>query len=169
MKTDTIPLPPWQAIIARVIAFRSSNEDADIDYDQLVGEELDTEGVAELMLIFTEINTAAWVAKKAMTNELARRMAAEERTSLEVAGTLVTWKPKKGDPKVTDTAGFWEYMKANPDLLEAAFNPNNLRKTGIPSSVFDTFFEVKDGVEPVIGTIPMHIIEKLRNEKERQQ
>jgi len=161
-------LPRWQDIIARVIGFRSSDEDAEIDYGQLVGEELTTEQVAELLLIFTEINTAAWVAKKAMTAELARRMASEERTSLEVAGSLVTWKPKK-EQRIVDTEGFWEYMKANPDLLPAAFNPNNTRKTGIPSHVFDTFFEVREGVEPVIGVVPMFIIEELRNKKERQQ
>ena len=145
-------LPRWQDIIARVIGFRSSDEDAEIDYGQLVGEEL---------------TTMAGTVKKAIIAKMAELMAAEERTSIEAAGVLVTWKPKKST-RVVDLEAYWDYMRKHPELLPAAFNPNDMRKTGIPQTVFDTFFEEVPGVSPVIGLAPMWIIEMLRNKKLRQ-
>lgn len=162
----SIPLPSWSQIIQRVIMARG--EQGDIDYNQLVGEELATEQVAELMVVLGEIATSAGIAKGAIATELARRMKEEDRTGLEAAGQWVTFKPKRST-KVSNIEGYWKYMLANPELLPKAFNPNDTRKTGIPSSVFDTFFETTEGSEPVLSTIPLTVLEENRNKRARQE
>jgi len=163
LSEDPQRLPDWKLAIAKMIALRS--EDGDITYNDIIGEELDTVQVAEFLVVMGEVAVAAAAIRRAVTDELARRMASEEITAIEAAGVLVTWKPKK-TTRVVDIDGFWSYMRANPHLLEPGFNPNSLRKTGIPASVFDTFFEEVPGVEPVISEIPMFVVERNRNKKE---
>lgn len=164
----SVELPHWHQVLSRVLSLRAVNEEADITYPQLIGEELGTEGVAEMMVVMAEVAIAAAVARKAMENELARRMADDEVTAIEVAGQLVTWKPKK-KLVIENEDGFWEYMMAHPEVLPYAFNPNTTRKTGVPSAVFDTFFREEMGVEPVMSTIPMWKIEENRNKRARQE
>jgi len=155
-------------MVSRVLMLRV--EKGDIDWAQLAGaadNELTTAELAQLYVSALEYRTAVGKTVNAMKDELARRMAAEEITSIDTATTLVTWKPKQ-TRKVVDSAGFWEFMANNPELYEVAFNPNDARSTGMPSSVFDTFFEKIPSVDPVLSEIPHEVLAEIRNKKERQ-
>ena len=63
--------------------------------------------------------------------------------------------------------GFWSWMRSNLELLEVAFNPNSIRKTGIPGSVFDSFYEVVESDKPKVVSIPVEIIEANKQRREQ--
>lgn len=160
--------PTWQQVVSRAIRLRAEQAASEsIGYEELVGEDLTLEQVAELLVVIGEVATAAYKAKAAIAAHLASQFETEGRTSIEVAGMLVLFKPKR-TLRVKDPDGFWEYMRANPELLDPAFNPNNIRKTGIPESVFDTFFEYEVGHTPEITEVPMWVIEDNKRRKEQQ-
>ena len=134
-------------------------------YQELVGADLPVEQLARLWLETIEHQTAAKAVVAAVAAELGPALA-RHGGPVEVDTNLVFFKTKK-TKRITDAEGFWEWMKANSELLEVAFNPNAARKTGMPSSVFDTFYEDQETEDPVVSSIPVHVIEANKQRKER--
>ncbi len=145
------------------IAIGLRAEDAPPTFGELVGVDLPTDQIAELWLSALEYQRAA----KSVVNAIAVQLGIQLEASgkpVEVNGELVMYKTKK-QSRIADPEGFWEWMKNNLEYLEPAFNPNSLRKTGIPESVLDTFYEVVESPKPEVSSIPVHVIERNKQRK----
>ena len=134
-------------------------------YQELVGEDLPIDQLAELWLLTLYYQRAAKNVLDVVATELGKRLQ-KHGGGVTVLDEWVVFKTSKSS-KIEDPEGFWEWMKANPDLLEVAFNPNSIRKTGIPSSVLDTFYEVVESPNPVVTSIPVHVLERNKQRKEQ--
>ena len=159
MTDQAIPHPG--VLTDAAVMFRAEGEPP--TYNELVGEDLDDDELGQLWLTMTEYQRAAKVALDAITQELGSRLA-DRDTGLTVGTDWITYKPRRTS-RVVDSEGFWEWIKANPDYLEAAFNPNSIRKTGIPSAVLDTFYEVVESPQPMVSSIPVHVLERNKQRK----
>lgn len=135
-------------------------------YDEIVGVELDDSEVAQLWLSMVHYQRAAQAAVTALVTELGKRLEALG-TGIEVGDEWIMYTPSKSS-RIADAAGFWQWIKDNPEYLEPAFNPNTIRKTGIPSSVFDTFFEVVEAPKATVSSIPLHVLERNRQRDLRE-
>ncbi len=134
-------------------------------YQELVGVDLPIDQLAELWVLVVAYQRAAKNVVDQVAKELGQRLE-KHGSGVTVLDEWVMFKTRKSS-RIADPEGFWEWMKANPDLLEAAFNPNSVRKTGIPSSVLDTFFEVVESPTPELSSIPIHVLERNKQRKEQ--
>ncbi len=150
-------------LVRTAVMLRTEGEAA--TYQELVGVNLRVKQLAQLWIEAVEHQRAAHNVVLEIAAELGPALATHGGP-VEVGTELVFYKTKKRK-QIADPEGFWQWMKANPGLLEVAFNPNAARKTGIPSSVFDTFYETIESDDPVVSSIPVHVIEANKQRKER--
>lgn len=154
---------PSTADLTRIsLGLRSEAEPP--SFGELVGEDIPDDQLAELWLSAVDYQRAAKAVVDALVAELGTRMKTTD-TAIQVGETLVFYKARISS-RIVDNDGFWEWMKKNPDLMEAAFNPNSIRKTGIPASVLDTFYEKVEKPNAEVQQVPVHVIE--RNKKGKQ-
>lgn len=153
------PLP--RDLVARAMALRSEGEPP--SFDELVGEDMPVDQVAELWLSAQEYQRAAKNVLDAIALHLGNMLEASGKP-VEVMDMLVVYKTKKSS-RIADEGGFWNWMKENPEYM-TAFNPNTIRKTKVPPSVLDTFYEVVETPQPVVTSIPVHVIERNKARKE---
>ncbi len=160
---DMYEQPRAADLVRLAIMLRTEGEPP--TYGELVGVDLNVEQLARLWIEAVEHQVAAKSVVAAIAAELGPALA-RHGGPIEIDTELVFYKTKTGK-RIADPQGFWEWMKANPELLEVAFNPNSARKTGMPSSVFDTFYETTESDDPVVSAIPVHVIEANKQRKER--
>jgi len=156
--------PLSRDVVGVAVSLRAEAEPP--QYHELIGEDLPIDQLAELWLSLQEYQRAAKQALDAIAKELGAQL--EDRDGgIEVDAVWVSYKPRKSS-RVTDIDGFWEFM-LNPEnigYLPKAFNPNNIRKTGIPESVLDTFYEVKETPTPVLSDVPVYVLNRNKARKE---
>ena len=151
-------------LIERATRLRAEQTDDAPSFQELVGVDMETEELAELWLILVEYQRAARNVVAALAAELGTKLEASGN-GVEIMDQWVFFK-KKRTSRIADAEGFWEWMKANPEYLEAAFNPNTMRKTGIPASILDTFFEQVEKPEPEVSSVPIYVLERNKAKKE---
>jgi hypothetical protein len=158
-------LPTAQQMVTWAMGIRIEDGAAEgFTVDELVGgQELSDHEVAQLWLSMQHYRRAASAAEKALADEMASRMA-ERESGLEVNGEWVMYKARK-TKRVVDVEGFWEWMREHPESMASAFNPNSVRKTGIPPAVFDTFFEMVETGSPVLSSVPLEVLEAQKGAK----
>ncbi len=154
--------PQAAALVDLAIRLKAEEPPA---YGELIGEDLPIDQLAELWLIMVAYQRAAKNVVTALATELGVQLT-EHGKGVTVLDEYVVFKTRKSS-RIADPEGFWEWMKQNPDMLETAFNPNSIRKTGIPSSVLDTFYDVVETPNPVVEAIPLHVIERNKQRKEQ--
>ena len=158
-------------VVERCVRLR--NETKELVYNDLVGEELSDEDVARLWLSIDSYQTSVNAAVKAVGDEWVRRYQARGNYAIELDGFLVTTKLGTTREVCVDTAGFNAWLAQNPELVEAAFNPNSARMGSLPPAVRSTFFErttsVKPDAVPYPVAIPLEVIEENKARKEMAQ
>ncbi len=154
---------PKPADLVDVASILKTEESA--TYGELIGVDIPLEQLAELWLMMVAYQRAAKNVVDVLAGELGVQLE-EHGKGVTVLEEYVMYKTKKSS-RIKDAEGFWEFMKANPELLEVGFNPNAMRKTGIPSSVFDTFYEVAETPKPFVQSVPTHVIERNKQRKEQ--
>lgn len=132
-------------LVDKAIRLRAESK-VPLTYGELIGEELSDEEVMNLHLSFDEWETAANAVKKALDDEVVRRIDARGKP-MEVSGYLITTKVGYTRERCHDTAGFLSWLIQYPEQGLAAVNPNNLRFGSLPPAVRDTFFERSDVIK----------------------
>lgn len=159
--TTNPDVPTPETMVKQAIILRTEEQPT---YDELVGVDLPTEDLAELYIRMQEYQRAAKRVLDVLASELGDALT-ELGTGVQVGDDWVMFKPRRSSRFMGDSEGFWEYMLANPELLPKAFNPNTLRKTGIPESVLDTFFDIEESAQPFVSTVPIHVLENAKRQR----
>lgn len=154
------------AITKKTYDLRAEGE---IEFSDLIEEDVSTEELAELWLLFDEWKTAANQAEKILNAELAERMDRED-----VMFTFGDWQVFRGwkskSEKCIDTEGFfgWLATQEDPvDTVERIVNPNNVRFGSLPPAVRDTFFKKSrpPKAEKQAVAAPVQVLEDNRQKK----
>lgn len=150
-------------LIERAMRLRAEQNEEPPSFQLLVGEDMEQSELAELWLVMVETQRAARNVVAAIADELGTAMG-QSGEGTQIGEDWVFYKTTKKS-RIADPEGFWDWIKANPEFMEAAFNPNSIRKTGIPASVLDTFYEVVESDTPVVSSIPVHVLERNQQSK----
>lgn len=147
-------------------AMRLKAEGIDPTYNDLVGEDLELDQLADLWLSCTSWKAAANLVDKVIGEKLAGILSAESR-GVEVSGHFVMAISGTKWEKCIDPEGFWTVLLRDPDRISRYFNPNDARKGSLPPEVRDTFFEKgetpKPEAAPRPAAIPVQVLETRRN------
>lgn len=139
-----------------------------ITFEQLVGEDVDIDGVASMWLAQTEWKTSASAVEKAIADHLAGLLT-ERGHGLEVNDHVVFLTKGTKRERCIDVAGFFEWLRGNPDLLDRILNPNAVNKGSLPAAARSTFFEqtleTKPDFVPAPTTVPVDVLEDNKQRK----
>lgn len=140
--------------------------EGEIEFSDLIEEEVSTEDLAELWLLFDEWKTAANQAEKILNAELAERM--DQEDSMFTFGDWQVFRGwKSQSEKCVDPEGFFEWLAERPHQTAKLFNANSARKGSLPSAVRDTFFEKKrqPKAEKQAVAAPVQVLEDQRQKR----
>lgn len=140
-----------------------------LTFSELVGDDLNLEQVTSLWLALVEWKTSAGAVEKAISEHLAGLLE-EKGSGLEVEGHLVFLSKGTKREACIDEAGFFDWLRANPDLLDRILNPNTVRKGSLPPAARDTFFEQTVERKPEFTPTPQAVpVEVLEDNKQKRR
>ena len=144
--------------------------EGDISFEDLIEEEVETEALAELWLLYDEYRAAANRVEKILNDELGRRMK-EEDSRFSIGDWQVFLGYRSTSEKCIDADGFWQVILADPDQVPRYFNPNVARMGSLPPSVRDTFFEKTrpPKAEKMAVAAPAQVLEDARTKRELRE
>jgi len=137
-------------------ATRLRSEDKTFSYNELSGDDLELQELAELWVTATEWATAARAVKDAIGEELVRVLGDSSR-NVTASGQLI-WLGVSTKEECVDPEGFNAWLYDNPAEIERVFNPNTARKGSLPPAVRDSFFEKVQYGEPKMQSVPVEVL-----------
>ena len=135
-------------------AVRLRTESKTLTFNELGLEVDDPQSLAEVWLSLKEWITAGNQVASLMGVELASMLPG---APVEAFGHLVYYGQRSVE-KCIDPQGFHAWLRDNPDVVEAAFNPDSARKGSIPRAVRETFFEKSKKGEAVVQAVPLEVL-----------